>query len=60
MIYIWVVVLSHLEETPSQVSASEDCTIPEETEEQHQENDTEIRIAVKEEDEPFNSKNTSY
>lgn len=48
-----------MEETPEQVSVGEDCTIPEETEKQHQESTTEISITVKEEEQqPLNSKNT--
>lgn len=39
-----------VEETADQVSDSEDCTMPEETEEQQQERNTEIRITVKEEE----------
>lgn len=39
------------------MSGSEDCTMPEETEEQQQESNTEIRITVKEEEEELvNSK----
>lgn len=40
-----------LEEAPDQLSGSEDCTTPEETEKQQQESNTEIRITVKEEEE---------
>ncbi|KAG8014605.1 Lysosomal alpha-glucosidase [Nibea albiflora] len=40
-----------VEEAPDQVSGSEDCTIPEETEEPQPETNTEIRITVKEEEE---------
>lgn len=40
-----------VEDTPVQVSPSEDFTIPEETLEQHQESNKEIRITVKEEEE---------
>ncbi|XP_069545536.1 zinc finger protein 721-like [Brachyistius frenatus] len=44
-----------VEETPDQVSGGEDCTMSEESEEQHQESNTEIRITVKEEEEePIN------
>lgn len=44
-------------EAPEQVSGSDDCTVQEETEEQHQESNTEIRITVKEEEEELvNSK----
>lgn len=51
---------SPIEEAPDQVSGSEDCTRPEETEEQQQESSTEIRITVKEEEvEPLNSKEMS-
>lgn len=46
-----------VEEIPEQVPVGEDCTIPEETEKQHQESSTEISIKVKEEEEqPLNSK----
>ena len=38
-------------EAPEQMSGSDDCTVQEETEEQHQESNTEIRITVKEEEE---------
>lgn len=48
---------SPVEEAPDQVSGSEDCTMQEETEEQQQEINTEIRITVKEEEEELvNSK----
>ncbi len=48
---------SWVEEAPEEVSGSEDCTMPEETEEQQQESNTEIRITVKEEEEELvNSK----
>lgn len=42
---------SSVEDTPAQVSGSEDFTIPEETVQHHQESNTEIRITVKEEEE---------
>ncbi|KAI3353428.1 hypothetical protein L3Q82_019955 [Scortum barcoo] len=42
------------EEAPDEVSGSEDCTMPEETEEQQQGGTTEIRITVKEEEELVN------
>ncbi|XP_039655182.1 zinc finger protein 345-like isoform X2 [Perca fluviatilis] len=38
-------------EAPDQLSGSEDCTMQEETEEQHPESNAEIRITVKEEEE---------
>lgn len=49
---------SSVDETPDEVLASGDCTVPVETEEPlQQENGTEIRITVKEEEEePVNSK----
>lgn len=51
---------SSVEEAPEEVSGSEDCNMPEETEEQQQESNTEIRITVKEEEEELvNSKGIS-
>lgn len=44
-------VLSPVEEADDQVSGSEDSTVPEESEKQQQESNTEIRITVKEEEE---------
>ncbi|KAM6941553.1 uncharacterized protein PEZ65_003549 isoform 1-T1 [Lycodopsis pacificus] len=38
------------EEAPGQLSGSEDCSVQEETEEQHPDSNTEIRITVKEEE----------
>lgn len=51
-----------LEEAPDQLSGSEDCTTPEETEKQQQESNTEIRITVKEEEEEdlVNSKQSTF
>lgn len=40
-----------VEEADDQVSGSEDSTVPEESEKQQQESNTEIRITVKEEEE---------
>lgn len=52
---------SSVDETPDEVSGSDDCTVPVETgeqqQQQQQENSTEIQITVKEEEEePVNSK----
>lgn len=48
------------EAAPDQVSGGEECTVLEESEGEHQESNTEIRISVKqEEDELINSKEIS-
>lgn len=52
---------SPAEEAQDRVSATEDCTIREEAEKQPQENNTEIRITVKEEEEELvNSKQSAF
>lgn len=54
-------VFSAVDEAPEQVSASGDCTIPEEREEKQQESNTEIKITVKEEEEELvNSKQNAF